>query len=193
MSVGGTWRTCSTTKHHHGGLDKLRRTLGTSLDGWTAALRDRKIDQLVSIIAQMNNGAGPDLIGLCEVENEFVVQRLADRLSTVLGRAYSVEHADLSDKRGIDVSFLYDPAWLSVPAGETFDHVVMRRTGTREIVQVNFKTVEGRTLSVFGNHWPSRSGGIYESAGYRKHCGWKRWPISISGSSKCTAPRHQCW
>lgn len=45
----------------------------------------------------------------------------------------------------------------------------MRRNATREIVQVNFKTrtPAARTWAVLGNHWPSRSGGQFESAGYR--------------------------
>ena len=81
-------------------------------------------------------------------------------------------HADTDDARGIDVAFLYDETKFSVPAGETFFHVVMRRNATREIVQVNFRTVHGgRTWAVFGNHWPSRSGGQLESAGYRHIAG----------------------
>jgi len=54
-----------------------------------------------------------------------------------------------------------------------FFHVVMRRRATCEIVQVNFKTTTAapRTLPVFGNHWPSRSGGQFESEGYRAIAG----------------------
>lgn len=153
--------------------EKLQRALGKDLVGWTASRRDNKIDQLVSVIVQMNAGAGPDLLGICEVENEFVVQRLVDRVNSQLpNRTYQVEHADLSDGRGIDVSFVYDPAFFSVPPSETFHHVVIRRTGTREIVQVNFQTHRGRTLTVFGNHWPSRAGGApSESEGYRQIAG----------------------
>jgi hypothetical protein len=80
-------------------------------------------------------------------------------------------HADTEDARGIDVAFIYDSTLFDVPAGETFFHVVMRRNATREILQVNFQTDHGRTWSVFGNHWPSRSGGRYESAGYRAIAG----------------------
>jgi endonuclease/exonuclease/phosphatase family metal-dependent hydrolase len=48
----------------------------------------------------------------------------------------------------------------------------MRRNATREIVQVNFTTnPAGRTWAVFGNHWPSRSGGQAESEGYRDIAG----------------------
>ena len=58
----------------------------------------------------MNSGAGPDLLGVCEVENRYVldllVQQVAHRLP---GRKYQIVHADTDDARGIDVAFLYDP------------------------------------------------------------------------------------
>lgn len=152
--------------------EKVARALGTSIVGWTPALRDRKIDQLASGIGQMNGGAGPDLLGMCEVENEFVVERLRDAVNGLLpARNYQVVHADTVDQRGIDVAFLFDPALFTAPAAERFQHVVMRRTATREIFQVNFHTHLGRTWAIFGNHWPSRSGGQLESAGYRAIAG----------------------
>ncbi len=94
-------------------------------------------------------------------------------LSTRLlpGRGYQIVHADTVDQRGIDIAFLYDPALFTAPDDERFQHVVMRRTATREIFQVNFQTHRGRTWSVFGNHWPSRTGGQWESAGYRAIAG----------------------
>jgi hypothetical protein len=48
--------------------EKLQRAIGGDLAGWTPARRDRKASQLGSVIAQMSNGAGPDLLGVCEVE-----------------------------------------------------------------------------------------------------------------------------
>ena len=152
--------------------DKVARALGDSIKSWTPELRDRKIAQLASVIAQLNGGAGPDLLGICEVENEFVVSRLADAVNTRLPACgYQVAHADTVDERGIDVAFLFDPALFTAPADQRFQHVVMRRTATRELFQVNFQTHRGRTWAVFGNHWPSRSGGQLESAGYRAIAG----------------------
>ena len=58
--------------------DKLKRSLGKSLVGWTTTMRDRNIRQLLDVIESLNNGAGPDLLGVCEVENEFVMQKLVD-------------------------------------------------------------------------------------------------------------------
>jgi len=153
--------------------EKVKRTLGDSIKGWTPVLRDLKIKQLASVIAQMNGGAGPDLLGVCEVENRHVLELLVAQLAPLLpNRLYAIVHADTDDARGIDVAFLYDPRQFEVPEGEVFFHVVMRRNATREIVQVNFRTRPGgRTWAVFGNHWPSRSGGQAESAGYRDIAG----------------------
>jgi hypothetical protein len=145
--------------------------LGKDLKGWTPQLRDRKIAQLASVIAQMNAGAGPDLLGVCEVENRFVLERLAKAASTLVGRTYEIIHADTADKRGIDVGFLYDGSVLGADPTDVDFHVVMRRNATREVVQVNFTTTNGRRWTVFGNHWPSRSGGTYESSGYRAIAG----------------------
>lgn len=134
--------------------EKLQRAIGADLAGWTPALRDRKVAQLASVITQMSGGAGPDLLGVCEVENRFVLELLVAALGGPLpGRDYDIVHADTDDARGIDVAFIYDNDLFEAPAGEVFFHVVMCRNATRELVQVNFKTKQqDRTWSVFGNH-----------------------------------------
>lgn len=152
--------------------DKVARAIEDDIAGWTPQRRDRKVAQLASVIVQMNTGHAPDLLGVCEVENRFVLDLLVDAVAAALpARRYRVVHADTGDARGIDVAFLYDPTLFTVPAGQTYFHVVMRRNATREILQVNFTTHAGRTWTVFGNHWPSRSGGQAESAGYRHIAG----------------------
>jgi len=157
--------------------DKVFRAIQNDIAGWTPQLRDRKIHQLASVIAGMNRRKGPDLLGVCEVENRFVLDRLVEAVNAALpaSRSYTVVHADTDDARGIDVAFIYDDTLFRLPAppeDSVFFHVVMRRNATREIVQVNFHTTAGgRTLAVFGNHWPSRSGGQHESAGYRAIAG----------------------
>lgn len=157
-------------EEHADRSEKLQRAIGEDLIGWSRHLRDTKIAQLASIIARMNQGAGPDLLGVCEVENATVLTALCDAVTARLpGRQYGLTHADTSDQRGIDVAFLYDTA-LFTPQ-EHFQHVVMRRTATRELLQVNFCTHRDRLWVLFANHWPSRSGGQYESAGYRAIAG----------------------
>lgn len=149
--------------------DKLKRALGDELKGWTQAILDTKINQLASIIVKLNGGKGPDILGVCEVENKYVMEKLVQALSS-LGRTYGIEHHDTKDERGIDVGFIFDSTLFSVEA--QFFHVVMRRTATREIFQVNFKTPKNRRLVLVGNHWPSRSGGSkFDSEGYRAIAG----------------------
>ncbi len=124
----------------------------------------RKIANLASVVRHWNNGLGPDLLGVCEVENRPVLQRLVDALAP-LNRNYLVAHHDTADERGIDVAFIYDRAKFL--AEETFSYTLQKRTATRELFQVNFRTTSGRLLVVVGNHWPSRLGGGRESEAYR--------------------------
>ena len=172
---------------------KVERVVKGELVGWTPELRDRKIAQLAGVIAGMNDARGPDLLGVCEIENRYVLDKLVSAVNGALAtpRDYRVIHADTSDQRGIDVAFVYDAARLRVPHPDTdvFFHVVVRRTATRDIVQVTFETTapQPRRFVVFGNHWPSRSGGQEESAGYRAIAGetlgyWHQRVLEVVGA-----------
>jgi endonuclease/exonuclease/phosphatase family metal-dependent hydrolase len=151
----------------------IAKEMASELKGWTQALFDTKIGQLTSIIRQMNGGLGPDVLGVCEVENAFVLQQLTVRLNGLLSaRNYSVVHVDSTlDHRGIDTAFIFDALKYTVDPNAIFSHFVMRRTGTRDITQVTFRTQAGNDLVALCNHWPSRSGGAYESRGYRMTAG----------------------
>lgn len=131
----------------------LQKELKGELKGWTSAILEKKVKQLASIIMQMNDGKGPDLLGVCEVENAAVLDRLVAALAP-LQRDYAVAHHDTSDQRGIDIAFVYDRARFT--AEEQFHYVVLKRTATRDLFQVNFRTMGGNVISVIGNHWPAR-------------------------------------
>jgi Endonuclease/Exonuclease/phosphatase family len=123
----------------------------------------------------MNDNTGPDLLGICEVENKWVVDKLKSSLNNLQQpHTYEVIHHDAEDKRGIDVAFIYDSNKFQIEKNQTtgedlvFSHVIVRRGATRDIVQVNFKTrPSDNKLVLIGNHWPSRSGGQYETEPYR--------------------------
>jgi endonuclease/exonuclease/phosphatase family metal-dependent hydrolase len=151
----------------------IAKQMASALRGWTQALFDTKIDQLALIIRQMNSGQGPDVLGVCEVENAFVLQQLTARLNgQINGRNYTVAHVDSTlDFRGIDTAFVFDSSRYGVDPNSIFSHFVMRRTGTRDITQITLATPGGHELVVICNHWPSRSGGAYESRGYRMTAG----------------------
>ena len=151
----------------------IAKAVGPDLRGWTDTLFSRKISQLTRVITAMNNGAGPDLLGVCEVENRFCLERLAASLNTALPqRDYQLVHVDATrDHRGIDTAFLFDARRLGTNPAEVFSHWVMRRTGTRDITQATFITEGGQEFIALANHWPSRSGRAVESAGYRSVAG----------------------
>ena len=144
---------------------ELAGQLKAELKGWTVPVRDRKLDQLASIVKLMFAGAGPDLLGVCEVENEGVVQMLANRL-TLAGRNYQVLDHDSPDARGIDVSFIYDGNVLT-PTNPGHQ-VVVKRTATRDIFWATMTVAAtGHSFVAVANHWPARSEGQYESEPYR--------------------------
>jgi hypothetical protein len=155
----------------------LADAVRTDLKGWTQALFDRKVGQLAAIIVRMKEGAGPDLLGVCEVENRFALQALADRLNALRpARHYEVVHMDSArDRRGMDTAFIFDSNALATNPRELFSHWVMRRTGTRDITQATFITPAGNELFALANHWPSRSApagqGPQYSAGFRAVAG----------------------
>jgi len=147
----------------------LQKKLKKELKGWDSVVLHTKIQQLASVINQMNDTKGSDLLGVCEVENKVVVEKLLAALN-IPGRDYAVVHADTNDARGIDVAFIYDSVLFETPAtNEIFNHVVLKRNATRDIVQVNFQTksAQKNTLVVLGNHWPSKLGGELASEPYR--------------------------
>lgn len=56
----------------------------------------------------MNEGQGPDILGICEVEDGPVINKLVDRIKRSVPREYRVVHEEYNDKRGIEVGFIYD-------------------------------------------------------------------------------------
>lgn len=68
----------------------------------------RKLDALSKVVAAVGEERLPDLVGLCEVENDSVLFDLTRRSSLrALGYRYVATHSP--DVRGIDVALLYQP------------------------------------------------------------------------------------
>ena len=144
---------------------ELAATLKNELKGWTAAVRDKKLDQLALVANKLFNDAGPDLLGVGEVENEEVMKLLANRLAKP-GRNYRVLGHSSPDARGIDVSFIVDENKLT--PSNPGHHVVNKRRATRDLFWATFTVkANGATFAAMVNHWPSRSAGQYESEPFR--------------------------
>lgn len=153
---------------------RIASAINSSLRGWSEALFAQKIQQLSKVILAMNNARGPDVLGVCEVENRFVLETLVEVLNAASGRVYDIVHADAeADKRGIDTAFIFDSQVFSIVPNSIFSHIVIRRTGTRDITQVTFRSNSaGKDIVALANHWPSRSGSsVEETAGFRAVAG----------------------
>lgn len=118
---------------------------------WTKERLDIKLNNLASVIKKMKDGKGPDILGVCEVENRKVVEMLVDKLQS-LGRKYEIVHQDSPSERGIDCAIIFDSAVFSL-ADSKFHHV--KAGDTRDIVEADLKR-QGHILNVFMDHWPSR-------------------------------------
>ena len=137
--------------------------------GWTDAIQSAKVANLASVIDAMFDGSGPDLLGVCEVENEPTLQQLVDAVQ-VRDDLVVMHFDDGPDVRGIDCALIYsnqvfEPLQIAVPEPPApMGHVVHNRYPTRDIFEVPLRVLEnGAELLVFVNHWPSRSRGRYES------------------------------
>ena len=133
---------------------------------WTYQRFRLKIIRLYQTFTAMGGGDMPAIIGLCEVENRDVLDRLI--YDTPLEKTgYRIIHRDSPDARGVDVALLYRPdifepdtsSWLNVPlpGNET----------TREILHVRGRLWKDDTIHLYVNHWPSRFGGAGASAAKR--------------------------
>ena len=136
--------------------------LPNSTKKWNTDKYYYKLNQLEkvfdSIIKVENNNKMPDIIGLCEVENEIVIQ---DLLKTPVFRNhnYKIIHQDSPDIRGIDCALLVDNQ-LQIMEYDfiSIDNPAANRS-TRDIVYAKLQLNTNKIVNVFVNHWPSRWGG----------------------------------
>lgn len=123
-----------------------------------------KVGKLATVISQMGtdiNPDGPALLGVAEVENDSVLNDLVNH-PLIKDRHYKIVHYDSRDIRGVDVGLLYNPKYF-VP--DSSQKLFVRLPGgskdayfTRDILWVRGK-LDGETINIYVNHWPSRSGG----------------------------------
>ena len=136
--------------------------------GWTPERYREKLNNIAKVILAAGDEQVPDLVGLCEVENNRCVTDLVEH-SPLKDAAYNFAMTDSPDERGIDVVLLYQPATFKHLQTQTIGvpYKEAERRPTRDILHVSGKVVSGDTLDVFVCHLPSRSGGEAKSEPYR--------------------------
>ncbi len=131
---------------------------------WTWEKYKMKSQRIGKVILSAGAWEFPDLIGLCEIENRFVLDGLF-KIGYLNKAGYQIIHRESPDRRGIDVALIYQERTFQ-PIDTFFLQLVYKgksSSTTREILYVKGKTHTDDTLHVFVNHWPSRWGGQYNS------------------------------
>lgn len=135
---------------------------------WTWGKYKKKSQKVAKVILAAGAWEFPDLIGLCEIENRFVLDGIF-KIGYLNNTGYEIIHRESPDRRGIDVALVYQPETFH-PIDTSFLKLIYEGDSlstTREILYVKGKTHTEDTLHIFVNHWPSRWGGQLESENRR--------------------------
>jgi hypothetical protein len=138
---------------------------------WTGEKYWSKINNLAYAISQFatkTTPIGPAIIGVSEVENKSVLVDLVNAKNLKKWNLQVVHH-DSPDRRGVDVSLLYNPMLFKMENVTNHTLTIEGRPDfrTRDQMCVVGKLM-GQPLAVIVNHWPSRLGGEQQSSYLRE-------------------------
>ena len=130
---------------------------------WTRRRLNAKCDGIYKTLVMMDL---PDVVGLGEVENAYVLRELCQ--GTPLAQVpYRYVHYDSPDRRGIDVALIYRADRFTVTASRKvnvsdsvagyFTRDILVVEGVR--VSPEGEKAEGDSVCILVNHWPSKRGG----------------------------------
>lgn len=123
---------------------------------YTKKVYEQKLHNIATVINQLDAA----IVGLAEIENATVLRDLIAQPE--LGNDnYEYVWYNSPDPRGIDVALLYNPA-LFKPLRTKAVPVRMKGMATRDVLLVS-GVLQGDTVHVLVNHWPSRGEGLQES------------------------------
>lgn len=126
---------------------------------WTTYRLWQKLVAIYKVIAAAGKWEAPEVIGLCEVENRFVLESLRDQ-TPLKNNPYRIIHRHSPDERGIDVAMMYRADKIEIIDSAFFTLAFPNDPDlkTREILYACGVSLSD-TLHFFVNHWPSRLGG----------------------------------
>lgn len=128
---------------------------------WTEDRLDKKMHNMARVIRAMNDGDGPDILGVCEVENKAVLDSMINKFLPDL--KYKTAYLESPDNRGIDNGLIFKADKFKLLNVQADTVHLSDGWPTRLIFGANLLSNENKKITVFVNHWPSRSGGQHES------------------------------
>jgi predicted extracellular nuclease len=143
--------------------------LPSAKNAWTSQRYNTKLKNTAEVILKLNKGIGPDILGMAEVENRFVLEELTTK-TDLKKQKYGIVHYDSPDQRGIDVALIYKTKSFSVLSSTSVPVVLpvgpkdsATPRPTRDILVVRGILNKKDTICILVNHWPSRLGGVEQS------------------------------
>ena len=137
---------------------------------WSFAKFSVKLNHTAKTLLAAGEWEAPVLIGLCEVENRYVLNKLIYE-TPLKPWKYKFVHHESPDLRGVDVALLYRPTAFRLISQRSIDIRFPFDTlaRTRDILLVSGILNGCDTLSLVINHWPSRRGGSLGSQPRRNY------------------------
>lgn len=166
---------------HHDSLKNDYEFLPESVHHWTVYRYWEKLNKIAQEIISCGEDSTqrlqrgdditgwslPDIVGLCEVENDTVLHDLTRR-SLLRNAHYEYVMTDSPDLRGIDVALLYSPFTFGYISHHSLRITPLKgMRPTRDILYVSGRIMTGDTLHVFVVHAPSQMGGEKVTRPYR--------------------------
>lgn len=156
---------------HHDSLKNDNEFLPEAPRKWTPWRYWQKLNNIgKEIISCGESSSGfqlPELVALCEVENDTVLHDLTKR-SLLRNAGYEYIMTDSPDERGLDVALLYSP-FAFAPINKNFYRIKdpHGNDATRDILYVSGRIITDDTLHILVVHAPSRYSGKKKTEPYR--------------------------
>lgn len=131
---------------------------------WYLSRYNEKLKNLSRVIGSMSDDHKPDVLGVCEIENEKVLMDLF--ASPGLKNQFKWVHYDSPDERGVDVAFIYNDKKIKVIQSKNYPVKLSLDTTdkTRDILWVKSVALNNLdTIHFLVCHFPSKRGGAKES------------------------------
>ena len=160
---------CENLFDYHDDVDKDdSEYLPEATRHWTKKRYWRKLNNIAQELLSTSDESIPDLIALCEVENDSVLHDLTKR-SLLRNAGYEYLMTSSPDLRGIDVALLYSPfSFAPIRSYPLRITPIEGMRPTRDILYASGLIASGDTLHVFVIHFPSRYGGERYSRPFRQ-------------------------
>lgn len=138
---------------------------------WTRTRYWQKLDRIGQTIlscgVKEQTWQLPDMVALCELENDSVLHDLTRR-SLLRNARYDYVMTNSPDERGIDVALMYSPySFRLIGSHSVRVNPIKGMRPTRDILYASGVTASGDTLHVIVAHLPSRRGGEKFSRPFR--------------------------